>query len=293
MSNRGMALLMIFLISALAACSSTYEESTLQEVQSIHHLEIDSKVLGRKMNVNVYVPQGYSKDSNMAILYVLHPKNGDENSILTGQLDMGRRADKLIEQGEIDPIIIVAPELHNSYGVNSADTPGKKNEYDMGRYEDYFIQEMLPEVESQFANSAIAKEQRYIGGLSMGGYAALHYAFKYDGLFSKVGGHSAAVWREVPDYLSWLYKDKTNQVENDPVLLVSKGIGDDAMRIYLDHGAKEYKSIADGNRALMEKLDEHKVTYVFKLNPGGHNKKYWASQMDNYLKFYAGTSEEN
>lgn len=257
------------------------------EVSTMQHFTIESKSLGKSMKVNVYVPQGYTGSEPYPVLYVLHGKNGNENSFFSNGLDMNKRADKLIKAGTIKPVLIVSPQIDNSYGVNSSEETKDKKEYNLGRYEDYLVDELIPIIDNNF-NTVKSRDGRYIGGISMGGYAAFHLAFKHQEMFSKVGGHSAAVWREVPEYLTWLYKDEQTQNENDPVLLVGNAKVND-IRIYLDHGDKEHQSIAEGNAALTEQLDKYKLPYEAHFEGrGGHNNKYWASQMDSYLTFYAG-----
>ncbi len=96
------------------------------------------------------------------------------------------------------PGIIVCPDIENSYGVNSVDGPAKAeivqdgNEniiLNLGQYEDYIVKEMVPFIEANYSANK-KKEERYIGGFSMGGFTALHLAFTYPEKFSKVGGHA-------------------------------------------------------------------------------------------------------
>jgi len=52
-----------------------------------------------------------------------------------------RVADELIQKGEITPLVIVSPEIDNSYGINSSETTMSKEGYDLGMYEDYILKE--------------------------------------------------------------------------------------------------------------------------------------------------------
>ena len=62
----------------------------------------------------------------------------------------------------------------------------------MGRYEDYFIHEIIPYVETHY-HALSDRSARYIGGASAGGYASIHYGLKHPELFSRIGGHMPAV----------------------------------------------------------------------------------------------------
>ncbi|MFF2483053.1 alpha/beta hydrolase [Paenibacillus sp. NPDC058071] len=250
----------------------------------MEHWSVDSRSLGKTMKVNVYVPKSYSGSEPYPVLYVLHGKNGNENSFFANGLDIGRKMDKLAAAGKIKPMLIVSPQLDNSYGVNSADQVQEKKEYRLGRYEDYVMQDLIPAIDADY-NTVKSREGRFIGGISMGGYAALHLAFVYPDKFSRVGGHSAAVWKETPSYLAWLYEGGISQDEVDPVRLAAKGNAD-RLQIYLDHGQSEHAAIAEGNDALKAVLDRQGVPYQFHTGQGGHNNKYWAAHIEDYLLFY-------
>ncbi|GGG61857.1 hypothetical protein GCM10010918_14310 [Paenibacillus radicis (ex Gao et al. 2016)] len=270
----------------LEAAAQTSDSSRMQ------HLTLESEALGKAMKVNVYLPEEYADGAGgpYPVLYALHGKNGNENSFFSSGLNIGERAAKLVNEGRIAPFIIVSPQLDNSYGVNSSEKLDKRHEYALGRYEDYLLKDLIPAIDANY-NTVANREGRYIGGISMGGYAALHLALTHPDMFSKVGGHSAAVWKETPDYLAWLYQGDQPQEEVDPVMLVGKGAAK-KLAIYLDHGDKEHESIADGNQALMEALDKAGVSYEYHSSPGGHNDKYWAAHMDDYLQFYGNKGEE-
>ncbi|MUT65263.1 esterase family protein [Paenibacillus sp. NEAU-GSW1] len=265
-------------------------EAQAGELSAMQHLTIASTALGKAMKINVYLPEGYSDGKDVyPVLYALHGKNGNENSFFANGLNMGEKAAKLAREGRIKPMIIVAPQLDNSYGVNSAEKPKDKNEYQLGMYEDFLIKEVIPAIDASF-NTIKSREGRYIGGISMGGYAALHLAFTYPSMFSKVGGHSAAVWEETPEYLTWLYGGESTQEEVDPVRLAAQGKALD-LAVYLDHGSKEHEHIAAGNKALIAELDKTGASYEFHTSSGGHNNKYWAAHIEDYLLFYDGTSK--
>lgn len=82
---------------------------------------INSKVLGKTMNLAVYCPEGF-EDRDIPVLYFLHGRTGNE-SILK-QLGMDKTAGKLIAAGEIEPMIIVCPNMDNSRGINSSEKIG-------------------------------------------------------------------------------------------------------------------------------------------------------------------------
>lgn len=108
--------------------------------------------------------------------------------------------DSLIAASKIEPMTIVCPRMDNSRGLNSAKIARQEkignNVIDVGRYEDYFIQEIIPYIDGNF-NTIASRKGRYVGGCSAGGFAAIHYGLKYPELFSRIGGHMPAIETEL------------------------------------------------------------------------------------------------
>lgn len=90
------------------------------------------------------------------------------------EIDIHTTADKLIETGKIEPMIIVCPRMENSRGVNSSivckeipDPVKSHRTIHLGRYEDYFIDEIIPFIDKTF-KTINDRKGRYIGGASAG-----------------------------------------------------------------------------------------------------------------------------
>jgi enterochelin esterase-like enzyme len=222
------------------------------------------------------------------VLYMLHGYGGGGGAKYS--LGLGTVSDRLITSGTINPLIIVSPAIEKSFGINSI--PGEfsnAGDVDEGLYEDYIITEMIPYVENQYS-AAAAKESRYIGGFSMGGYAALYLGFTHSDLFSKIGGHSSALW----DYTAadlytnqrdWLYGDDEHRNLRDPFrLAVSQEL--QGIQIYLDVGSAD--GLAGVNERLYGLLESAGIPAEWHLNSGGHNMSYWSDHLEDYLLFYAG-----
>ena len=145
----------------------------------IERIAIYSNCLDREMSILVYLPKDYDENDCFPTLYFHHGRSGDEN-ILT-DADLHITADRLIENQQINSLIIVCPNLENSRGLNSStackvirDTMGRV--INMGRYEDYFINEVIPVIDNKF-KTIKNRNSRFIGGASAGGYTALHNVF--------------------------------------------------------------------------------------------------------------------
>lgn len=195
-------------------------------------------------------------------------------------------ADKLIDEGKIEPLIIVAPYIENSFGSNTVKEMGS---FTVGMYEDYIYKDVIGYINDHYCVDD-SREATYIGGISMGGYAAIHLAFKYPNSFSKVGGHSPALWFE-GGLRDWLYYDEETMKENDPIYLAAnsdlKGL-----KIYFDCGDKDNYGFQNSSQELYNLLLDNNQDVEFHLNEGNHHYTYWRSQIENYLLFYSPVEEK-
>jgi enterochelin esterase-like enzyme len=74
----------------------------------VERIEFDSKVTGGKRPASVYLPPGYSPDTDYPVLYLLHGIGGNETH-WPGPGAAGAILDNLIADGEAVPMIVVMP----------------------------------------------------------------------------------------------------------------------------------------------------------------------------------------
>ena len=143
---------------------------------------IQSKILGKSVSYTVYLPASYSTDSrSYPVLYLLHGAGGNHASwIEDGELC--RIASETIASGTAPEMIIVSPQGFMHAYVNAFDGSAD--------YEDFFIKELIPEVEKNFRVMA-RRNKRAIAGLSMGGYGTLYHALVHKDVFGACYAMSA------------------------------------------------------------------------------------------------------
>ena len=256
----------------------------------IDRVGIDSAALKKTMGVEVYLPYGYSTAQRYPVVYMFYGYGGNEDTFFSNSLPMNVAADTLISQGRIPPMIIVVPNYANSFAVNTTveqqpDSAGGT----IGLYEDYVINEVLPYIDAHYSTAA-RREQRYVGGFSMGGFAALYLGLRHVDLFSKVGGHSAALWdydkTNSDQFLGqrdWLYATPALRQQRDPMLLAAQ-VDVKTTRFYLDGGNADQLLPKDSEMA--DILRSRGAAVEWHANDGGHNLGYWNAQLGNYLLFY-------
>lgn len=158
----------------------------------IEKCSMNSKILGVTKEYVVYVPDGYDENPGKAypVLYLLHGLGGDCRT-WTEKYDMKVIADWRIESGFCLPMLIVMPDARGVLPNNKGRNVGYVNR-DGWMYEDYFFNELIPEIESAFRVLPGAKN-RALSGLSMGGAGTVIYAMHHPESFSSACPMSARV----------------------------------------------------------------------------------------------------
>lgn len=255
----------------------------------IEQIRIDSQALGKEMHATVYLPPDYNPDSRYPVLYLFHGYGGSHGDYFS-YLNIDAAADRLLQKDLIHPLIMVAPEYGNSFGVNAKPDEGQDpGGVSIGPYEDYLIQEVIPYIDTHYSTQD-SRTARYIGGISMGGYASLYLGLTYHELFSKIGAHSAALWTytssdQFTGQRDWLYADKQLRSARDPFILAAPENLKE-MEFYLDAGKGDALAEKDYEFYTLLKNNNANVTWTTAL--GGHDAAYWIGQLEAYLGFYAG-----
>ncbi len=280
--------LLTFVLTALAAITFA-QQGILKE-----SLKVKSATLGKEVEYSIYLPSDYeTSNRRYPVLYLLHGYTDDE----TGWTQFGEAnliADRLLQSGDIPPMIIVMPDAGVSWYVNSAD--GKV------MYEDFFIKEFIPHVDAAY-RTRNTKEFRAIAGLSMGGHGSLIMAMKHPELFTAAAPLSAGIFTE--DELITMPDDNWNTVFGPPygkdlkgkerltahlfqnwiLKIVETANSDDLKKVqyYIDCGDGDF--LIKGNMALHAALIDKKVPHEFRVRDGEHNWDYWRTALPDVLKF--------
>jgi S-formylglutathione hydrolase FrmB len=251
-----------------------------------------SKILGHPVPYCVILPSDYdaNKTSDYPALYFLHGLGGNEQLLLnSGGLNM---IQDLRDQKRIGEFLIVAPDAGRSFYINSRD--GKV------RYEDFFIREFLPYIESHYRVRA-ERKARGITGVSMGGYGALRFALRYPELFAAVSAHSPALIETLPNIK--VSRDQAMAVaevlgkafgspvdaafwqRESPFTIVKDGPRPAGLRIYFDCGTDDEFGFNKGNAQFDQLLTARGIPHEFHLYPGGHDWDYFAEHLPASFEF--------
>ena len=247
--------------------------------------KLESRILGKTMNIAVFCPYGY-ENTELPVLYFLNGRSGDES--LLEKLAIDQTANELCGSGIIKPFVIVCPNLDNSRGINSADTyceiDGKHGTIHKGRYEDYLIQEVIPYIDNTFFTDK-TRSGRYIGGISSGGYTALHIGLRHSSLFSKIGGHMPAIDLSYADEDEAYFADEAMWLKYDPVSIAETGSFEN-IKVYLDDGKDDEGRFYRACEKLYAILRSKSTDVQYHLFEGHHDRNYVLSNLEKYLLYY-------
>jgi S-formylglutathione hydrolase FrmB len=255
-----------------------------------------SKILHLAVRYCTLLPPSYDSDTQrrFPVLYFLHGLGDNEQSLInTAGWNL---IEDLREQGKIGDFIVVTPAAGRSFYVNSYD--GRT------RYSDFFIREFIPAIERKYRIRANAAS-RAIGGVSMGGYGALRFAFAYPHLFSSVSAHSAALLPQPVEKLrnamdasprmSALLGDvfgrpinAAHWAQNSPFVLVDKNHSEIAhLKIYFDCGRSDEYGFNEGAQELQEKLDALKIRHESYIYTGNHGLVSFLEHLPASMEFHS------
>lgn len=278
--------------SVLFAALFTLAPAARADLGRIECRSVHSQILRRDVRYCAILPPSYdsAKSRRYPVLYFLHGLGGNEQFLVTsGGWNL---VEDLWQQQEIGEFLIVTPDAGTSFYINSRD--GRV------RYEDFFIREFIPFIDRTYRTSP-ARRARGIGGISMGGYGALHLAFRHPDLFVSVTANSAALLVKFPDIrfanpqqsslLRILHAfgtppDSAFWHRNDPIVLAHTA-NLAGLKIYFDCGTEDDYGFYRGAQLLDSILTARKVPHEFRLYPGGHNWQYFAARLPAVLEFHS------
>jgi S-formylglutathione hydrolase FrmB len=275
------------LVWALGCCSNLFAAAP----GIVHCDTVPSKILDRPVDYCIDLPANYATSTRRyPVLYFLHGLFGNDHR----WIDRGGKEnfDRLKADGTIGQFIVVLPNGGETFYINSED--GKD------RYEDFFVQELVPFIDHRYRTIA-TKDARAISGLSMGGYGALHLAMRHANLFGSVAATSAVLIPELPDPLPtegrWQFYSRILShafgspisrpywQENNPLNLAKDPSKFKGLKIYFEAGDQDRYGFEKGAASLDEILKKENYPHTYALRPGGHGWEFLDQYMQYSLRF--------
>jgi S-formylglutathione hydrolase FrmB len=235
----------------------------------------DNRVDEKKAN-----PKEFSR--NIKTLYLLHGKEGDSSDYLY-------RTDILTIAMKYN-LAVIMPSGENSWYVD-------KEQYS-SRFKEFIGKELVEYVQSTFHLSK-AKNDNFIGGLSMGGYGAICTGLTYYNTFSKIVGLSSALiiddissekpLRGAEDLHDFEYifdsLENLKKSDKNPEVIIRNNelLNMESPKIFLCIGKDDF--LYNCNQRFVKFLKGTNIDFIYKESEGIHNWDFWNEWLEPSIKW--------
>jgi len=249
---------------------------------AIGELVFGSKEINRNVSFRFILPEDiFARDGEnpnykrpTKTLYLLHGKGNYNDEWLAGSM--------IRDFAYIYNLAIFMPSGEDSFYLNQRQA--KRN------YADYVGRELVDYTRNVFGLSC-KREDTFVGGISMGGFGALHTGLAFPDTFGKIMAlssaliiHDIAEKKEdfedgIGDY--WYYRsvfgdlDTLLTSENNPEQLI-RNLKEEKRtmpEIYMACGTEDF--LLEKNREFAKFLKENEVPSEYHEGPGDHNFRFW------------------
>lgn len=217
-------------------------------------------------DIIVYIPPKY--EENLPVIYMHDGQNlfDKKTSFIGIEWKIDETLDELINNGEIEPIIVVG--IYNTKDRLSEYSPWYDEKFKAGgkgdSYIKFIVETLKPFIDNNFKAN---KEKTFIGGSSMGGLISLYALAKYPEIFSGAIAMSPSLFfanEKIFEYIK----------DNPP-----KG------KIYMDVGKLEDKEMVILANKMKEILNDFSVKIYFRIYKNGkHNEYFWGKRFKDAIK---------
>lgn len=243
------------------------------------HPGFRSRYLAAEHDVLVYLPPGYEAEPTRRypVLYLHDGQNlFDEATAFSEEWQVDETAQRLIEAGAIEPLIVVGVANAGERRIDEY-TPtrdeGRRAGGDAIRYGRMLVEELKPFIDATYRTRPDAASTG-LGGSSLGGLLSLYLGLQYSGMFWRLAVLSPSVWWDDRYILR-----RVRLLSHKPPL-----------RIWLSAGTDEAPGVVEGATALRDALvaqgwregDDLAVSIV---EGGRHDEASWAAQMEGVLTY--------
>jgi S-formylglutathione hydrolase FrmB len=232
--------------------------------------------IGHQLRYQVMLPEGYDSGQRYPTLWLLHGFGQDDSSWL--------RHTQLIRYVRPYPLIVVLPNVENSWYVNSVADP-------TARYEDAMTQDLYHTIVARYA---VDTTRQGVVGMSMGGYGAVMLGLRHYARFRFIGALSpalnvriedidplAAQWGGGPSLVSAFGSGPSaHRSGHDPFVLFRLTPANQLPYVYLAIGTEdEFVTALPLSRDFADSLRHYGARYEYHERPGTHSWLFWDTEL--------------
>jgi enterochelin esterase family protein len=284
------------------APAGTAEESptgTAEEIPTgtVKEITVRSPSVDAKIPTSVYLPDAFKP--GMPVLYLLHGYGGGHRDWLEAG-KVVETADAVFAAPGAKPMAIVMPGVGNSWYVDGGS---------VGRYGDWrtaFIQDLIPTVEETYGIGG-NRNKRFVAGLSMGGFGALHLAVHNPDLFRAAAALSPAIFEDAdhasdfPEFQMTFFAgafgdpfdvarfNRQNVFADLPTLALR--LEDRPIDFYIMTGDHDGFGLWRGAVAFFRAARDDGLPAELRVHDGNHEWRLWRDELDDVLRWVASLQD--
>ncbi len=246
--------------------AAAFEDPVTNAPRGLRYATCESRAAGGQYSYLVYLPPSYeNSQKRYPVLYWLHGGGGNQR---TGAPVVQRIDDAIRERQAPEMIVILVNGVGSSMFLDSAD--GEKP------VETAIVQDLLPHVDETY-RTLPGPRGRGVEGFSMGGFGALHLAFKHPDKFGVLSSLAPALLKPDADDRKYarafeeppISGDRAYFAKHDPFALLERNAGRiRPMRIRLAVGDDDRPYTVRRTRELRNALKRAHVEHTYVEVPG-------------------------
>jgi predicted alpha/beta superfamily hydrolase len=298
--THGVTLLLLIMTTRMSQGTLLDEES------------LASRFLGGPRTIRLYLPPSYDVQPRQRypVLYLHDGQNvfssaGTNSCFGWGSWELDKTADRLIAEGRMEEIIMVAVDhgrsrykelrglvYHASGKGRRASREAETSPPDNARFEAYanfLVKELKPKIDREYRTLKTAAHTGVMGS-SLGGICSLSLAWEYPTTFGRVASLSGSFHIEDLNFIEQVLRPGKRKAKSIRVYLDSGTIdytGDDDDRRYTDAVADELRRLGwkDG-RNLQRFTDARPLTEHELETTGLRRDKWYEAKRSQHNEFY-------
>lgn len=247
------------------------------ENDGLRFLTVKTDNLKGRGDICLFVPEVATTLTNLPIYILLH---GVYGSAWVWALKGGAHhtAKHLMETGEIAPAIVVMPS-DGLWGDGSGYLAHQEKDFAN------WIVSDVPKAVIENIPTAGAESKLCIGGLSMGGFGALHLGASHPTKFQAISAHSAITkFDGMGNFVEEPLASYPLKHQKTDVIDLLKATQNTLPPLRFDCGLQD--DLLQDNRILHEQLKTFDIPHSYQEFEGGHEWSYWQKNVAHSLRFF-------
>ena len=249
------------------------------ERDGLRQLTIRSAALGRRGDVTLHVPRGYTGNDagRLPLVILLHGVYGS-HWVWTSKAGVHETQQRLIDAGTIPPMLLAMPS-DGLFQEGSAYVAHPDADYGS------WIMDDVPRAIAAATDLIDPRAPVFLSGLSMGGFGAMHLGGLYPQRVAAVSAHSSLTQLSQLSLFTDAYPTAYPFAHDHAIAKTWAEARGPLPRLRVDCGKGDRLLLA--NRILHEDLELSGVEHSYFEFEGGHEWSYWQRHIADSLLFFA------